>query len=194
MLYFCWNIDDSLVGQLTTSRWTGRGPRWTRTGGTLSRWSSPARTCRRTTRLRGLIRNSALKTTHVMDFLQYIMKFWAIVFDGFHVIYDWISAGCPSHQPESERYWLLQLHCEEPVWWGCFYWMGSGAHCSLSNLHFWIDSRIFQTICPKINSCIKTCANKLYLTCQVVDSLPTPSYLTTTYMAGGVRSAYSFDR
>ena len=64
-------------------------------------------------------------------------------------------------------------------------------------VHFkpiWIVSRIFQTICPKINSCIKTCANKLYLTCQVVDSLPTPSYLTTTYMAGGVRSAYSFDQ
>ena len=46
----------------------------------------------------------------------------------------------------------------------------------------------------KIDSCIKTCANKLYLTCQVVDSLPTPSYLTTTYMAGGVRSAYSIDQ
>ena len=113
-----------------TSRWTGRGPWWTRTDGTLSRWSSPARTCRRTTRLRWLIRNSALKTTHVMDFIQCIMKFWAKVFDGFHVIYDWISAGCSSHQPESERHWLLQLHCEEPVRWRCFYWMGSGDHCS----------------------------------------------------------------
>ena len=129
--------------------------------------------------------------------------------DGFHTIcYEilgdsiwwiscniWLNLGRLSISPT----WVWTILASTVALWGTSMvgqFLLDGFRCSLFilNLRIWKYSRIFQTICPKINSCIKTCANKLYLTCQVVHSLPTPSYLTTTYMAGGVWNACSFDQ
>ena len=130
-------------------------------------------------------------------------------FDGFHSIYYeilgesvwwisyyiWLNLGRLSISPT----WVWTTLASTVALWGTstvgqFLLDGFRWSLFILNPRIWIDLRTFQTICPKINMCIKTCANNIYLTCQVVHSLPTPSYLTTTYMAGGVRSAYPIDQ
>ena len=89
----------------------------------------------------------------------------------------WNNTGVAVDQPELERHGILQLHREKSVWRWCSVGMGAGLHLSL---YFYLYLSLYHN------------ESKPWIICemilfQVVNSMPTPSYLTTTYMAGGVR-------